>query len=65
MCHGEDEGKNPKNVWWNYVVNDTVGRKEAIWKDLLGARNEVPRERCMKVYKEERLKGVYIRVKRR
>ena len=41
------EGKNPKNVWWNDVVNNATERKETAWKEVLGARDEVAKERCM------------------
>ena len=45
--------KNPKNIWWNDVVKDAGGRMEAAWREVLGARDEVAKERCTKVYKEE------------
>ena len=33
-----------------------VGRKEAPWKRVLGARDEDAREKCLEVYKEEKKK---------
>ena len=59
------EGKNPKNVWWNDVVKDAVERKDAARRVVLGKRNEVAKERSMEVYKQEKLKYVLIRAKRR
>ena len=47
-------GGNPKSVWWNDQVKAAVRRKEAAWKELLGARTEDARERCLEVYKEEK-----------
>ena len=41
-------GRNPKSVWWN-----AVKRKEAAWKEVLGARDE---ERYMEGYREEKRK---------
>ena len=38
--------KNSKNVWWNDVIKAAFGRKE-----VLGARDEVAKGRCMKVCK--------------
>ena len=55
--------KNPKNVWLNDVVKAAVKRKEAAWKEVLGARDEVAKDICMKIYKAERLKGVFIKAK--
>ena len=46
----------PKNVWCNDVVKAAVERKEARWKEVLGARNEAANYRCMEVYKEEKRK---------
>ena len=39
-------GRNPKSVWWNNQVNAAVKREE-----VLGARDEDARERCLEVYK--------------
>ena len=44
-------GRNPKE-------KAVVKRREAVWKEVLGDRDEGAKERCLKVYKE-RLKGVY------
>ena len=33
-------GRNPNSVWWNDEVNAAVKRKEAAWKEVLGARDE-------------------------
>ena len=33
-----------------------VERKEGAWKEVLGARDEVAKERCMETYKEEKRK---------
>ena len=46
-------GGNPKSVWWNDQVKAAVERKEDPWKDVLGAREEDARERCLETYKEE------------
>ena len=43
------EGKNPKSVWWNYVITPAAERKE-----LSGARDEIAKERCLEVYKQEK-----------
>ena len=61
------EGKNPKNVWWNDMVKAAVKRMETVWKEVLGVRDEVAKNRCMEVYKRkiEKLKGVFVRAKRR
>ena len=42
-------GKKSKNVWWN-----DVGK--FAWKEILSAMDEVAKERCMAVYKEEKRK---------
>ena len=42
-----------------------VKRKEAGWKEVLGARGEDTKERCLRVSKEEKLKGVYINARMR
>ena len=38
-------GKNPKNVWCNDVVKASVEREEAVWKEVLGNRDEVAKDR--------------------
>ena len=40
-------------MWWNDQVKAAVKRKEDAWKEVLGAKDEVARERCLEVYKEE------------
>ena len=47
---------NPKSVWWDNQVKAVVKRKEDAWKEVLGARDEVARERCLETYKEEKRK---------
>ena len=49
-------GKRPYNVWWTDVVKDAVERKDSARKDVLGARDEVAKDRCIEVYKEEKRK---------
>ena len=51
-------GNNPKSVWWNDEVKAADKRKEAAWKEVLGARNEDAKEICMKAYRKERRKEV-------
>ena len=46
--------KNPKCVWWNDVIKAAVKKKKAGCKEELGARDEVPKERCKEAYKEKR-----------
>ena len=52
-------GKNPKNVWWNDMIRATVERKEAAWKGMLIAGDEVAEERCMEPYKKEKKRCIY------
>ena len=49
-------GGNPKSVWWNDQVKAAVKRNKDVWKEVLGARDEDARERCLEVYKEEKRK---------
>ena len=57
MCSSVQVGDgNPKIMWWNDKVKSAVKRKEDAWKDVLGARDEDARERCLEVYKEEKKK---------
>ena len=46
MWLSEGWGGDLKNVWWNDVVKAAVERKEAAWKEVLGARYNVAKERC-------------------
>ena len=48
--------KNPKSVWWNEALKAVIKRKEDVWKQVLGARDESAKGRCMEVYKEEKRK---------
>ena len=43
------------------MVKDAVERKEVAWREVLGARDEVAKDRCMEAYKEEK---AFIRAKR-
>ena len=43
-------------MWWNNHVKATVKRKEAAWKEVLGAKDEDAKERCLEVYNEEKRK---------
>ena len=45
-------GENPKNAFWNGVVKDAVKRKEATWREVLGATDEVAKDRYMEVNKK-------------
>ena len=47
---------NSKSVCWNDQVKTAAKRKEAVGKEVSGARDEDSRERCLKVYKEENIK---------
>ena len=52
---------NAKEVCGSVRVGERVA-----WKKVLGARDEVAKDRCMEVYKErEWLKGIFSRAKRR
>ena len=51
VCGSVVEGGNPKSVWWNDQVKAAVKRKE-----VLGARDEDARERCLEIYKEGKRK---------
>ena len=48
------------------MVKATDERKETAWKEVLGDRDGVAKDRCMEFYKEKRkvIKGVYITTKR-
>ena len=41
--------KNPNSVWWSDEEKAAVRRKEASWKEVLRARDEEAKERCMEV----------------
>ena len=43
------EKKNPKNVQWNDVVKAAAERKKAVWKEVLGVRDEAAKEKYMEV----------------
>ena len=55
-------GKNLKSVRWNDEVKTVVRRKEAAWKEVLEASDEVKRKMNVSV---QRRKGVYINSKRK
>ena len=46
-------GKSPKNVWWNDMLEDAADRKE-----VLGAKDEAEKERCIETYEEEKRKDI-------
>ena len=35
------------------MVKAAVERKEAAWKEVLGAKDEAAKDRCMETYKED------------
>ena len=41
---------NPKSVWWNGQVKAAVKGMKVTWKDVLGARDEDAKERCLEVH---------------
>ena len=45
---------NPKNVCRNGMLKDAVERKEAAWREVLGALDEVAKYRLIEDYKEEK-----------
>ena len=59
-------GGKTQSVWWSNEIKAAVRRKEAAWKGVLAASDEEAKERCMKVYKEEKRKVKrYIKAKRK
>ena len=46
------------------MIKVEVRRKEAVWKEVLAAKDEEAKERCMEAYREK-LKGIYIRAKKK
>ena len=46
--------KNLKSVRWNDVVKTAVQGKGGAWKEMLGPRDEVVKERYMVAYKKEK-----------
>ena len=47
------------------MMKSAFERKEAAWKEVLGARGEVAKDRFMEIYKEEKLKSVHFKAKTR
>ena len=43
-------------MWWNDEVKAAIRRKEAAWKEVLGASDKEAKERCIYAYKEEKRK---------
>ena len=41
-------------MWWNDALKAVIKRKEDAWKQVLGARDEAAKERCMEAYREEK-----------
>ena len=50
------EGKCPMNLWWNNVVKPLAEREESAWKEVMGGRDEVAKDRYRNIYKEEKRK---------
>ena len=48
------ERKNPKSKQQNEEVRATVERKEASLKDVSGAKGEIEKKWCMKIYHEKK-----------
>ena len=38
-----------------YVVKAAVKRKDAAFKEVLGVKNKVAKDRCMEIHKEEKI----------
>ena len=37
----------PDTQWWNDTIKSAVERKEAVYKNVLGGRREIIKERCI------------------
>src|SRR5678815_1668645 len=46
--------KNVKSEWWNEEVMQAVKSKKEAWLNVLKANDEVSKERCLELYKEEK-----------
>src|SRR5678815_3507979 len=46
--------KNVNSEWWNEEVIQAVKSKKEAWLNVLKANDEVSKERCLEVYKEEK-----------
>ena len=60
--------KNPKSVRWNDEIKATVKKKkEAAWEEMLTASDEDAKKYVWRrtEKRREKLKGVYIRAKRK
>ena len=55
--------KNSKSKWWNDEIKAPMESKQVAWKDILGAKEKIVKERCIKFIKGKRgwLKDVYFR----
>ena len=54
--------KNPKSVWQNDALKAVNKRKEDSSKQVLRARDEAAKERCMEAYGEEKRKDRCIHI---
>src|SRR5678815_5295144 len=46
--------KNVNSEWWNEEVRQAVKGKKEAWLNVLKANDEVSKERCLELYKEEK-----------
>ena len=46
--------KNDNSEWWNEEVMQAVKSKKEAWLNVLKANDEVSKERCLELYKEEK-----------
>src|SRR5678815_2860189 len=46
--------KNANSEWWNEEVIQAVKSKKEAWLNVLKANDEVSKERCLELYKEEK-----------